>query len=198
MFALIIGINEYANPTISDLRGAVADAEDVYEFLVSHPALRVPKENIKILRDEEATRANIIKELKALGEDSRIQDHDPILIFYAGHGSFTAAPPKWPGGGEIQMLIPHNFSRASTKDIEGQGILDTQLIHILAVIAKKKSDNIVSPVFTHLTMNLKCKFVLDCHFGLLPLWIWNSAVREHRVQEYRTAKRLHYIPGLSQ
>ncbi|KAK0234523.1 hypothetical protein EDD85DRAFT_969153 [Armillaria nabsnona] len=69
LFALAIGIDEY----------------------LSNGTPRVPKGQIKNLRNEEATKVTISMEINSLGNNTAIKKGDPILIF-AEHGAETNAP----------------------------------------------------------------------------------------------------------
>ncbi|KAK0187308.1 hypothetical protein F5146DRAFT_1105099 [Armillaria mellea] len=142
LFALLIGIDEYRSNGIGNLSGAVADVDAVNEFL--QETLRVPKDQIKNLRNEEATKLTIEAAIKGLGNNPAIKKDDPILIFYAGHGAEANAPPGWASAnGKIQMLAPHDFVPSGSNDSErGQGVLDMKLAQLLADLAAKKSDNI--------------------------------------------------------
>ncbi|PBK98277.1 hypothetical protein ARMGADRAFT_1008727 [Armillaria gallica] len=144
LFALVIGIDEYTDPGVHNLTGAVADADAVNDFL--QKTLHVPEYQIKNLRNEEVTRVTIEREIKNLGDNPAIKRDDPILIFYAGHGADVKAPPGWPTGSaneKIQMLVPHDFDKRGSDDTKrGQGVLDVRLSHLLQDIAVKRSDNI--------------------------------------------------------
>ncbi|PBK59428.1 hypothetical protein ARMSODRAFT_899249 [Armillaria solidipes] len=152
LFALIIGIDKYLSNGVKDLSGAVADANAVDAFL--QKSLHIPNGQIKILRNEEATRVTIETEIKDLGNNPAIKKDDPILIYYAGHGAEANAPSGWPSAsGRLQMLVPYDFIPSGSDDSErGQGVLDVRLSHLLADLAAKKSDNI--------TVILDC-----CHSG---------------------------------
>lgn len=143
LFAIIIGINNYASPKLQPykLEGAVADAEDMRSFLTQ--SLGVPELQITVLHDERATKQAIEDAIADLESDPRIHKGDPILIYYAGHGAQTIAPPDWPTDGPlIQMIIPHDFDPDSTDSSKGQPILDLDLARLLDNLAEKKGDNI--------------------------------------------------------
>ncbi|KAK0502233.1 caspase domain-containing protein [Armillaria luteobubalina] len=143
LFALVIGIDKYLSNGIRNLSGAVADADAVSDFL--QKTLRVPKEQIKNLRNEEATRVTIETEINVLGKNPAIKKDDPILIFFAGHGAEANAPFK--------CWFLHDFVTSGSDDSKrGQGVLDMRLSHLLTDLAAKKSDNI--------TIILDC-----CHSG---------------------------------
>jgi hypothetical protein len=123
-----------------DLTGCVADADDMYEFLVT--TIGVSPSNIVNLRNEQATRANIKSSFRALATNEKIQYGDPIVVFFAGHGSTVHAPPHWSTGGSlIQMLIPYDFDSTSAEN-DAQGFFDLTSAALLSEIARAKGDNI--------------------------------------------------------
>lgn len=136
LFALIIGINVYQDVTIPDLKGAVPDAEAIRKFLLNE--LDVPESQMTILLDSQATRSAIVGAFQHLADNSAIQRGDPILIYYAGHGSWATAPKDWhTEDGKIQMLVPVD---CGIKDIHG--IPDKTIGTLITKIADKKGDNI--------------------------------------------------------
>jgi Caspase domain len=141
LFALIIGINEYTSDEFDDLEGAVADAEAVKAYLET--SLGVPTSHIKILLDNQATRDAIIAALRDLKNNTSIQRGNPILIYYAGHGSTVEAPTGWEAGGaDIQILVTHD----TLCDADGNvivGIPDRTIGVLLEQLAQEKDDNIV-------------------------------------------------------
>ena len=58
-FAVIIGINEYVDPNIPNLRFARADAEAIHDVLIDPAIGRFKPENVTLLVDGEATERNI-------------------------------------------------------------------------------------------------------------------------------------------
>ncbi|KAA1472278.1 hypothetical protein DENSPDRAFT_171259 [Dentipellis sp. KUC8613] len=139
-FALIIGVNRYRSISLPNLKGSVPDANHIQKYLEDE--LEVPPDHITNLRDKDATKADIIRELRALATDDRIRPGDPILIFYAGHGSTAKAPEGWEAGGDkIQLICPHDH----LEFVDGRqviGIPDRTLGSLLSSIAKEKGDNI--------------------------------------------------------
>ena len=93
-WALVVGINRYQNAP--GLAYAVADARSVADAL---PALGFPRENIRLLLNEQATKAGIETTLyrgfPKMGPDDR------LLVFFAGHGETLAIR-----GGEEGYLLP--------------------------------------------------------------------------------------------
>ena len=126
--------------------GAVADADAMQDYLQKY--LGVPDSQIRNLRDREATRAAIIEEIKAFSLDENIKEGDPILIYYAGHGSWAKIPDGWVGStGKIQLLIPHDHSSPLNFSNPKHGIPDRTLGALLSHLASKKGDNIVRQTF---------------------------------------------------
>ena len=150
LFALIIGINKYkaVKRPLLNLNGAVPDADLVQSYLQKH--LGVPDFQIRNLRDSEATRAAILHEIYALTTDDRIQRGDPILIFYAGHGSTAPTPKGWESGETtIQLLLPHDYLCENEKGQKVYGIPDHTFGVLLGRLASAKGDNIVRSNLFH-------------------------------------------------
>lgn len=98
--ALIIAVGEYLDPTIPTLRGVGYDIESATRMAV---AMQVPEENIRVLRDAEATAANIEREIAAL--EKRTQPGDRVFFYFSGHGSrwYDASAS---GNGCVEALLP--------------------------------------------------------------------------------------------
>lgn len=79
-YALIIGINQYADEKLPDLDNPINDADNLYRALTENYTFN--EEHIQLLKD--ATRAEIIDGLDDL--DQKVTPDDNLLIFYAGHG----------------------------------------------------------------------------------------------------------------
>jgi Caspase domain len=137
LFALIIGINYYDN--LWSLRGAAADALAVKSYLEN--SLRVPSGQIHMLLNKSASRAAIIRAFFNLRDDGRIEEGDPILIYYTGHGGQIASP-EGEVGSKLQALLPQDYCERLVPPI-----LNRTIGALIAQIAEKKGDNIVSLIF---------------------------------------------------
>jgi tetratricopeptide (TPR) repeat protein len=89
--AVIIGISLYEvgdqtvnGYRISNLKYAADDAQSMYDFLRSNRGGSFPQENIKLLKDEQATRANLQEALDWLKQS---EPNDYFVIFLAAHGA---------------------------------------------------------------------------------------------------------------
>jgi len=84
-WAVVIGVNEYASPQISPLRGAVADAKAIARVLVAHADF--PESQVFTLTSDaepKPTAENVLQKLADIREHA--QPDDLILFFFAGHG----------------------------------------------------------------------------------------------------------------
>ena len=79
-FALIIGINDYVDNKIPDLKTAVADAEAVNKILKDRYGFK----SIKIIKNKQATKKAIDKAFRE--KIDFLGENDSLLIYFAGHG----------------------------------------------------------------------------------------------------------------
>lgn len=86
VYAVVIGINQYRDQNIPDLKFARADAEEFYNVLIHSEFGKISRNNIILLTDEQATMRNI---KTAIGKEirCRAESKDSVIIFYAGHGA---------------------------------------------------------------------------------------------------------------
>ncbi|KZV62929.1 hypothetical protein PENSPDRAFT_657741 [Peniophora sp. CONT] len=108
---LTIGINRYEAEHMPRLRGAVADADAVDYFCAVH--LQVPRNQRVNLRNEQATREAILQEILNLHRRARRprsgSEADPILIYFAGHGTKADAPEGWvTSNQQVSLLMPYD------------------------------------------------------------------------------------------
>lgn len=81
-FALIIGIDKYSGDW-KPLKNAVNDAKAIMEQLNG----KYEFQSIRSLFNDQATRANILKEYEWLM--ANVRENDNLLIFYSGHGDYN-------------------------------------------------------------------------------------------------------------
>jgi tetratricopeptide (TPR) repeat protein len=82
--ALLVGIDDYFEPSVQDLRGAVNDVQAIRQLLEQ----KIGKErlDLTVLPDGKATRAAVLDAFKTLVSRSR---ESPALFYFAGYGSVT-------------------------------------------------------------------------------------------------------------
>lgn len=83
-YAVLVAVEHYQQEGMSDVEYAAADATAMREVLIKE--LLVPKENISLWIDQDATQARLQNDLRydveQLGPDDR------FIFFYAGHGFY--------------------------------------------------------------------------------------------------------------
>ena len=83
VYALVVGVSEYASADVEPLKYAHKDAQRFANFLQSPAGGNVPRANIRILTNREATRSNILNSLKdVLG---KALENDVVYLYMAMH-----------------------------------------------------------------------------------------------------------------
>ncbi len=82
--AVVIGISDYREPLIPDLRFADRDAQAFADWLRSPQGLALPDSSIRFLANQQATTAQMIVNLDWLIEASKPGDR--AFIYFSGHG----------------------------------------------------------------------------------------------------------------
>jgi len=82
VYALVVGVANYDH--MPSLKYTDDDAYQMYAFLRSPEGGAIPKENIKVLVDDIATRKNILSSMDNLF--SHADENDVIMLYMSGHG----------------------------------------------------------------------------------------------------------------
>ncbi|MGE0707287.1 MAG: SUMF1/EgtB/PvdO family nonheme iron enzyme [Planctomycetota bacterium] len=85
-FVLIVGIDDYADPKLTDLKFAEADARAVYRFYADDPGSPTIRERVKLLVGAEATRRNVLRALRDHLEVQATEPEDTAVFYFSGHG----------------------------------------------------------------------------------------------------------------
>ncbi|CAE6524792.1 unnamed protein product [Rhizoctonia solani] len=142
LYGLIIGINKYKQSDVHpDLLGCVGDAKSMLRYFTD---LGVPEGHFRCLYDEDATRDAILNAfVNDLINNSDIKPHDPIVIYFAGHGDRMVAPRGWQtADGKVEMILPHDVSTFDTRGHYIYGIPDLTLAFLLYKLSREKGNNI--------------------------------------------------------
>jgi len=99
-YALVIGINNYSDPLITELDKPIRDAELFYNTITGRYSFNA--ENVRLLRN--ATMEQMVEALDYYAKIVRPEDN--FLIFYAGHG-------VWDASSEIGFWLPSNARKNS-------------------------------------------------------------------------------------
>ena len=141
--ALLIGIDEYKAPDVPDLRGCENDVELMRATLLDK--FNVLPENVKMLKNEQATRQGIILAIQRHLIE-KTQTGDIVILHYSGHGSQMVDSSKDEIDGYDESLVAH--------DSRTEGVFDI-------------SDDEISGLLNQLTEKTKnVTFIFDsCHSG---------------------------------
>ena len=153
--ALVIGINQYAAwPKLSH---AVRDAQAVRESLVTRFGFKA--DNVTLLTDAEATRANILKALnERFGDAKRVKRDDRVFVFFAGHGSTR----KLPSGREVGYIVPVD---AGLNDLQADAIAMPQLQEVAEAITAKHALFVIDACYSGLGLTRAGSAAADSNFA---------------------------------
>ena len=100
-WALVIGVSNYADTRIPDLRYAERDAKAMYHWLIAPGGGAYASSRVKVLLGREATLRNMREAL--FDWLKKPHPEDMVVIYFAGHGS-----PDSPDGDENLFLLPYD------------------------------------------------------------------------------------------
>jgi len=105
-WAVVIGVGGYENATVPKLRYPVADADAVYQTLVTSGGFK--KENILLLTDKTERRPTLRNIKWALGTFLARSAHkdDLVVIYFAGHGASEVDQRGIERDGLSKYLVP--------------------------------------------------------------------------------------------
>ena len=107
--ALIIGVGEYGYSGATPLAGVKHDMVSAAKIAT---AMGIPKNNVKYLRNSQATKANILEALKQLGDTSG--EGSRTFVYFSGHGT------RQPAGNEcVEGLLTYEGSTISNQEFAG-------------------------------------------------------------------------------
>ncbi len=93
--AVVIGISDYQDKDIPDLRFAHKDAEAFANYLRSPAGGALDDDHLKVLTNEQATAGRIAEAFDALVEQT--SSGDQVIIYFSGHGDVERKTVSQPG-----------------------------------------------------------------------------------------------------
>lgn len=94
-YALVVGISDYQDPAIPDLRFADRDAEAFANFLRSPAGGSLDEDHLQVLTNRDATLGQFAAALDWLMEVSG--EGDLVILYFSGHGDVEARRLSQPG-----------------------------------------------------------------------------------------------------
>lgn len=160
--ALLIGINEYANPEIPDLRGALNDIGLIRTILIRR--FGFDKASIRLLTDTEADRVGILQALDRLVDE--VQPGDFVYLHYSGHGSQVEDLSGDEADGLDETLVPHDGRQEGVPDITDDELYQ-RLSRLRAAGALLVFDSCHSGTISRSISEVRTRFVpQDVRLGL--------------------------------
>lgn len=167
IYALLVGIDNYAAP-VNPLQGCVNDVKAVEEYLQTRVKTEGWNLHLKTLKDEQATRQEIIDGFRK--HLCQADSNDVALFYYSGHGSQELAPR------EFWHLEPDKLDETlvcyDSRSEGGWDLADKELAKLIAEVADKNP---------HITLILDC-----CHSGSGS----RDPYQETAVRQYSTDERV--------
>lgn len=107
--ALLIGIGTYSRPEVPSLGGVKSDMVSATAIA---KAMGIPDANIRVLRDLQATKANILAALAQLGEST--PEGARTFVYFSGHGTRWLDPKA---GGCVEGLLTYDDQTITNSEI---------------------------------------------------------------------------------
>jgi hypothetical protein len=126
--ALLVGINKYPDPR-NELRGCVNDILEMEHFIAETNKV-YSKQNIKKLTNKDATKKEMLTQLKWLIEGAEAGDQ--LLFHYSGHGA--QSPTKFTSiekDGLDEIICPYDFDGTNNTSLR-----DKEFAQLFAAIPK--------------------------------------------------------------
>ena len=88
MYALLVGVSRYKDPSVPGLKWAAKDAEDFKRTLEAQKGRLYREVETRLITNEEATAGRIVDELSWI--ESAASQGDRVIVFLSGHGATDA------------------------------------------------------------------------------------------------------------
>ncbi|THU99001.1 hypothetical protein K435DRAFT_795280 [Dendrothele bispora CBS 962.96] len=140
LYALVIGVDSYMHADghrLKNLHGCVNDAKDVALFI--HEQYNVPRSQITLLLNEQATRVNIKRYIQDFITLPQFAVNDAFVIFIKNPENTNAGKENE----TIEMLLPYDFAPWTSDQENEQGIPNSTLVPLLRLLAVEKGPNII-------------------------------------------------------
>ncbi len=133
-YGVVIGIGKYRDTGIPVLKYATNDAREIYNILTDPQYGNFPRENVKLLLDEQATLTEIKSAMGTFLSRNAGKD-DTVCIYFAGHGSPEIDPTGKADDRLEKFIVPYD---AKKDDLFGYGLSMDEIRKIYERIESKK------------------------------------------------------------
>lgn len=101
-FVLVVGIDSYQDPKISDLAFAERDAQALAGFFSDHERSPTTRERVQLISGAKATRVGILRAVRDHLIRQAIGPRDTAILYFAGHG-FADAQGTYLGTADTRL-----------------------------------------------------------------------------------------------
>lgn len=129
-FALLIGVNEYLDPAISDLPATSNDVDLLNEILVNPHVCAFKLENVLCLTGPGAGRQEIISGLHWLSQQTKNAPLSTTILYFSGHGWKRTS-----GSRQAYYLLPYD---ANLSAINSSLLSTDKLVELLEGIKSER------------------------------------------------------------
>lgn len=91
-WALIVGITDFQNPKIPNLRYSSKDATDFYNYLIKEGNFE--PDHVRLLLNEKATQRKVLSELGSKFLARVVKPDDLVVLYFSTHGSPASLDPR--------------------------------------------------------------------------------------------------------
>lgn len=139
-YAVVIGIGRYKDNRIPKLKYTTVDAESVYSILIDPEYGNFPKNQVKLLINEQATDNNIKSAIGTWLRRNTRKD-DTVIIFFAGHGAPEDEKTYW---------VTYN---ANIDDLYGTALSNDEIADMLDRVEANKMIAFLDSCYSAATVN---------------------------------------------
>jgi len=133
-YALIVGISQYRDPSIRPLKYTNRDAQALAELLVDPQQSGFPKENVKLLLDEQATLFNVKHAISTWLFQKASRD-STVVVFFASHGGLESDKAGEEKDGIAKYLLPWD---ANPQDLFASALSNSEFERLLSTIKAER------------------------------------------------------------
>ncbi len=167
-WAVVVGVGNFADPTVPRLRHSEKDASDMTNFLVQHAGFM--PDHIKSLLDTTATKANLIDCISGSWLPKVSKPGDVVLLFISSHGT-----PAYKEIGALNSVVTYdtNLDQLFKTSIPMQGLVrmlrsNLKKRHIFVVLDTCYAGGLGAPgAEAQSSANVDPDFLLSSNYQLL-------------------------------
>lgn len=142
LYVLAIGVGKFTAPEMPPLNLPAKDAQDFASAMQAQQGRLYRSVEVKLLTEEQATRAAIVSAMKWL--EREVTQHDVGMLFVAGHGmnhptlGYAFVPHDYSDRNARDTTVTHKQFKATTENLAGKALFFIDTCHAGNVLGKGK------------------------------------------------------------